>query len=126
MRHYVLVNRDTPFVNKGTAMVVQNPDFSGDWQSRYFGENADWHRVQAFSIDGVSPCTPDGPSLFYNEELVSRDGMSYLLFVEPDTPPELVRQAKHYIRMQHDVVQLITFRITAFVDMPVLEVCCGG
>lgn len=116
MRHYMLVCSDSVAVHRGVAKVMQVADgsfWNGDWRGREFpGRNREC--VEAFSIDGS---TGEG-GLFFNEELASCEGMSFLLFREPEHSDEDLAAAKAKLRHDRDVVRFYVYRITEWYGSP--------
>jgi hypothetical protein len=111
-RSYFIIRRDTPFANRGVAKIVTSPNFDGDWHGRYFPCNT-WETVDA--VHRFEQVETDAGPLWFDAELAGPDGVSVIIYAEPDSTPEQIEQAKRRIRHQRDVVRLSVFRITAFV-----------
>lgn len=109
---YIIVKRTNPLSNTGQAYAVANPDWSGDWERRYFpGCNPEC--VQAYSVDGIATYgnTPE-ESVSFNEYLVSSQGAGFTLFIDPEMTPRQTEAAKADLRHRFDVVTTHIFHIT--------------
>ena len=114
MNTHILVKRESPTANRGKAMMVDKPDFDGDWHGRYFAGSG-WETVDAYRVYEE---TGTDPPLTFHWELAGPDGASFLLFIPPGTSREAEANAKAWIRNARDVVHLSTFRITEWVEPP--------
>lgn len=115
-RVHIIVHRTGEFTNQGKAIAVANANWDGEWTKRYF-PNAKPSLVQAFRIDGSAQYGPnDTDAFFFNEELVSSQGVGIMLFIEPGATDEQIERAKSKLRGQRDVVRFYVFRITEWIE----------
>ena len=114
MNTHILVKRESPTANRGKAMMVDKPDFDGDWHGRYFAGSG-WETVDAYRVYEETGTDPPIP---YHWELAGPGGASFLLFIPPGTSREAIANAKAWLRNARDVVYLSTFRITEWLHEP--------
>jgi hypothetical protein len=111
-RVYVIFERDSDVSNSGRGVFIQNPDFDGDWEKRYLPQDVKPHRVSAVRIDGAT----GENGLFYNEELASSQGMSFMLIVEPKDDKDKIEAAKQKLLRDRDVVRFHILRLTEVLE----------
>lgn len=108
MAKYMICGLDHHSSRGGVAILVESPNWSGDWESRYLPE-CQRELVEAFRVD--DDMTGTKPPLRYTWDIVSAAGAAFVLFAEPDMTPEQIESAKRWIRNTRDAVSLRVFRV---------------
>lgn len=113
--HYIICNHGGGH-RRGPAMRVASPDFSGDWQRRYF-PGGTWRTVDAHRVFEE---TPNGMTYFW--ELSGPDGIWVMLFADPDASAKQIAESKEFLRTTQDTTGIAVFRVTEWTAEPALEV----
>ncbi len=107
MGKHIIIHRQTPTAHRGSAKVVERPDWTDEWWKPYFPD-ADGEHVAVFPLYGAT-MTP--VPLSYHWSLSGPDGAHFDLFVPLDTAQEDVDRAKRFLRNSYDVTFLTIWRL---------------
>ena len=94
--------------DKNEAIILDKPNWDGDWFERYFPGCS---TADAYRISGEFVFSPES-RIYVNWEIASAAGASYFLFAHKGITKNQIKLAKRYIRNSWDAVTITVVKYT--------------